>query len=98
MVRTALLVLLFGSLNLTAQTSTGILDRALMRQTICGPIGVEARMLNTSHDGLTQLHQGVGFILRNLKSTPVILERYTLHFHGETVTSGAPFEGEIRVP
>jgi hypothetical protein len=98
MARTASLVLLFGSLNLMAQTSTEILDRALMRQTICGPIGVEARMLDTSHDGLAQLHQGVGFTLHNLKSTPIVLERYTLNFHGETATSGAPFEAEIRVP
>lgn len=98
MVRTASLVLLFGSLNLTAQTSTETLDRTPLRQTVCGPVSVQARMLDTSHDGLAQLHQGVGFTLHNLKSTPIVLERYTVHFHNETATSGAPFEGEIRVP
>jgi hypothetical protein len=98
MVRTTLLVLLFGSLNLMAQTSTEISDRALLRQTICGPIGVQARMLDTSHDGQVIPHQAVGITLKNLKSTPIVLERYTLHYGGETPTSGAPFEGEIKVP
>jgi hypothetical protein len=97
MVRTASLVLLFGSLNLIAQTSTGILDRALMRQTICGPIGVQARMLDTSQDRPAEPHQRVGITLNNLKSTSIVLERYTLHFNGETSTSGAPFEAEIKV-
>ena len=97
MVRTASLVLLFGSLNLMAQTSTEILDRALLRQTVCDPIGLKARMLDTSQDGLAEPHQSVGITLNNLKSTPIVLERYTLHFNAETSTSGAPFEGEIKV-
>jgi hypothetical protein len=98
MVRTALLVLLFGSLNLMAQTSIKILDRALLRETICGPIGVQARMLDTSQDGQVIPHQAVGITLKNLKSTQIVLERYTLHFGAETPTSGAPFEAEIKVP
>jgi hypothetical protein len=98
MVGTASLVLLFGSLNLMAQASTEILDRALLRQTVCGPIGIEARMLDTSQDRPAEPHQKVGITLRNLKSTPIVLERYTLHFQDETSTSGAPFEAEIKVP
>jgi hypothetical protein len=97
LVRTASLVLLFGSLNLLAQTSTEILDRALLRQTICGPIGVQARMLDTSLDRPVEPHQRVGIILNNLKSTPIVLERITVHFGGETPTSGAPFEIETKV-
>jgi hypothetical protein len=81
-----------------AQTSTGILDRGLMLQTICGPIGVEARMMDTSQDRPAEPHQKVGITLNNLTSTPIVLERYTLHFNGETATSGAPFEAEIKVP
>jgi hypothetical protein len=98
MVRTASLVLLFGSLNLMTQTSTEILDRALLRQTVCGPIGVQARMIDTSQDRPAEPHQTVGITLNNLKSTPIVLERYTLHFNAETSTSGAPFEAEIKVP
>jgi hypothetical protein len=97
MVRTASLILCFASLNLMAQTSTVVLDRALMRQTICGPIGVEARMLDTAQVGQVLPHQTVGITLNNLKTTPIVLERYTLHFGGETPTSGAPFEAEIKV-
>jgi hypothetical protein len=43
---TAWLVLLFGSLTLMAQTSTGILDRALLlHQSVCGPFGIRAQMV-----------------------------------------------------
>ena len=54
-------------------------------------------MLDTSQDRLAEPHQSVGITLNNLKSTPIVLERYTLHFNAETSTSGAPFEGEIKV-
>jgi hypothetical protein len=80
-----------------AQT-TAVMDRALLRQTICGPVGIQAQMLDTSLDGLVELHQKVGFTLNNLKTIPIVLERVTLHFGGETPTSGAPFEWETRVP
>ncbi len=97
MVRTALLVLLFGSMNLVAQTSTVILDRDLLLQTVCGPIGVQARMLDTSLDRPVEPHQKVGITLNNLKSTPIVLERITAHFGNETPTSGASFEMEHKV-
>lgn len=93
MVRTASLALLFGSLSLMAQTSKVIVERSLLRQTICGPIGVRARMLDTSQDRPLPL-QKVGITLRNLTSTPIVLERFTIHYGSETPTSGAPFEKE----
>jgi len=96
MVRTASLLLLFGSLTLMAQR-TEVFDRVLSRQTICGPIGVQARMLDTSLDRAALPHQAVGITLNNLKTTPIVLEHITLYFRNETPTSGAPFEWETRV-
>jgi hypothetical protein len=95
MIRAAAFLLLFSSLTLLAQR-TG-LDRALLQQNICGPIGVQARMLDTSLDRPLGPHQKVGITLNNLGSAPIALERITVHFGGETSTSGAPFEVETRV-
>jgi hypothetical protein len=50
MVRTALLVLLFGSLNLIAQTSTDRIYMLSDHATLCGPIRMLARMDDTSKD------------------------------------------------
>jgi hypothetical protein len=36
--------------------------------------------------------------LSNGSSIPIVLERVTLHYGGETPTSGAPSESESRVP
>ena len=36
--------------------------------------------------------------LSNRNSIPIVLERVTLHYGGETPTSGAPSESESRVP
>jgi hypothetical protein len=97
MVRPASFVLLVSALSLMAQTSTQILDRTPFRQTICGPIGVKAWILDTSQDRAAEPHQSVGITLKNLTSTRIDLERITLHFAGETPTSGAPFETQSRV-
>ena len=96
MVRAAAFLVLFSSLTLMAQ-KTEILDRALLQQTICGPIALQAQMLDTSLDRPLGPHQKVGITLNNLESTPIALERITVHFGGETSTSGAPFEMETRV-
>jgi hypothetical protein len=80
-----------------AQT-TEVIEFALLRKAICGPVSIQAQMLDTSPDGLVVPHQKVGLTLNNLKSIPIVLERVTLHFGGETLTSGAPFEWETRVP
>jgi hypothetical protein len=74
-----------------------VIDRSLLRQTICGPISVQARMLDTSQDRPVEPHQRVGITMNNLKSTPIVLERITAHFGSETPSSGAPFEMELRV-
>ena len=95
MVRAAAFLLLLSSLTVMAQKIG--LDRALLQQTICGPISVEARMLDTSLDRPLEPHQKVGIVLNNLKSTPIVLERITAHFDSETPTSGAPFEMEHKV-
>jgi hypothetical protein len=95
MVRAAAFLLLFSSLTLNAQIM--VLDRALLQQTICGPIGVQARMLGTSLDRPLEAHQKVGITLNNLGSVPIVLERITVHFGRETSTSGAPYELETRV-
>jgi hypothetical protein len=96
MVRAAAFLLLLSSLTLMAQ-KIEILDRALLQQTICGPIGVQARMLDTSLDRPLEPHQKVGITLNNLKSAPITLERITVHFAVETSTSAAPYELETRV-
>src|ERR1700679_2918278 len=96
MARTAAFLLLLSSLTLLAQ-KTVILDRALLQQTICGPIRMQARMLDTSLDRPLEPHQKVGITVNNLKSVPIILERITVHFAVETSTSGAPHELETRV-
>jgi hypothetical protein len=96
MVRAAAFLLLLSSLTLMAQ-KIEILDRALLQQTICGPIGVQARMLDTSLDRPIEPHQKVGITVNNLKSAPISLERITVHFAGETSTSGAPYELETKV-
>ena len=96
MARTAAFLLLLSSVTLLAQ-KTVILDRALLQQTICGPIGVQARMLDTSLDRPLEPHQKVGITLNNLGSVPIVLERITVHFSVETSTSGAPYELETKV-
>jgi hypothetical protein len=98
MVRAASFVLLFSSPTLVAQR-TEVLDRTylLHPQAICGPIRMQARMLDTSLDRPLEPHQRVGITLNNLKPTSIVLERITVHFGGETPTSGAPFEMETKV-
>ena len=93
MARSAAFLLLCAPLTLLAQT-TGLL---LHPQAICGPIRMQARMLDTSLDRLPETHQKVGLTVSNLKSSPIILERVTFHFAAETPTSGAPYELETRV-
>lgn len=92
MVRFAALCLLFGSATLMAQ-NIQIFDRTLTPQTICGPIGLQARMLETPPDSPV-VRQRVGIVLTNLNSAPIVLERITFHFANETPTSGAPFQLE----
>jgi hypothetical protein len=97
MVRITTFLLFLVSVASMGQTIE-VIDRALMTETICGPIAVKAKMLDTSSDGLVIPHQRVGFTLRNLKPVPIVLERMTLHFERESPTSGAPFEWVARVP
>jgi hypothetical protein len=96
MTRASTFLLLLVPLASMAQTST---DRMLSdRAAICGPIRMRARMDDTSKD-LPALHaQRVRVTLSNGNSIPIVLERVTLHYGGETPTSGAPFESESRVP
>src|ERR1700733_4935454 len=98
MIRIASFVLLLGSVNLMAQT-TEVFDGGLLLhpQAICGPIRMQARMLDTSQDRAVVPHQMIGITLNNLKSTPIVVERITLHFGGETPTSGAPIETQSKV-
>ena len=79
----AAFVLLFGSLTLMAQTSTnnatGIADRALpLKQAICGPIGIQARMVDASDMHLPR-GQRVLITLNNTKSVEIVSDRITLH-------------------
>jgi hypothetical protein len=54
-------------------------------------------MDDTSKD-LSALHtQRVLVTLSNGNSVPIVLQRVTLHYGGETPTSGAPSESESRV-
>jgi hypothetical protein len=96
--RSAAFLLLCAPLTLLAQT-TETLDRSLLLhpQAICGPIRMQARMLDTSLDRPLGPHQKVGITVNNLKSAPITLERITVHFAVETSTSGAPYELETRV-
>jgi hypothetical protein len=89
MVRSAAFLLLCAPLTLLAQTTeiwTGGL--LLHPQAICGPIRMQARMLDTSLDRPFEPHQKVGITMNNLKSAPITLERITFHFAVETSTSG----------
>jgi len=96
MTRASTFLLFLVPLAAMAQTST---DRMLSdRAAICGPIRMMARMDDTSKD-LSALHtQRVRVTLSNRNSIPIVLERVTTHYGGETPTSGAPFESEFRVP
>ena len=91
MVRAALVLALFGSLPLLAETI-----RLEPQGVICGPIGVGARMIDASD--LPVKSQRVRVTLNNLNSKPIVRERVTLHFANETPASGAPFRMEIEVP
>jgi hypothetical protein len=53
-------------------------------------------MDDTSKD-LPMPAQKVRITLHNRNSTPIVLERLTIHFSDETPTSGDPFEMETRV-
>ena len=81
MTRSAAFLLLCAPLTLLGQT-TVILDRTLLLhpQSICGPIRIQARMLDTSLDRPIEPHQKVGISMNNLKSAPITLERITVHF------------------
>jgi hypothetical protein len=57
-----------------------------------------ARMDDTSKDLSALRTQRVLVTLSNGNSIPIVLERVTLHYDGETPTSGAPSESESRVP
>ena len=96
--RSAAFLLLCVPLTLLAQT-TETLDPSLLLhpQAICGPIRMQARMLDTSLDRPLEPHQKVGITLNNLGSVSIVLERITVHFGRETSTSGAPYELETRV-
>jgi hypothetical protein len=97
MVRAAALFLLLAPMTLMAQTSPEVLDRALLlRQTICGPIAIRAQMVDTS-DLSVQPSQRVKITLNNLTSTPIVLERLTIHFSNETPTSHDGFGIETRL-
>ena len=96
MTRASTLLLFLVPLAALGQTSQteALSDRAAT----CGPNRVTARMDDTSKD-LPALHtQRVLVTLRNGNSIPIVLERVTLHYGGETPTSGAPSETESRVP
>ena len=95
MVRAAAFLVLFGPLTSMAQTSTGLDRSLLIRQTICGPIGVRAQMADTSDLGIPS--QRVRITLNNLTSKPIVLERLTIHFSNETATAGAAFGMETRL-
>ena len=95
MVRYAALCLLLGSFTLTAQTNE-LSDRAVAEPTVCGPVSLQARMMDTSHDSPV-VSQRVGIVLHNLRAAPMVLERIKFHFAHETPTSGAPLELETRV-
>ncbi len=92
----AAFVLLLSSLTLMAQTSGDAATGVMAKQVTCGPVGIQVRMVDPSLDR-PQPAQKVQIILNNLKSTPIILERITLHYSRETPTSGAPIEVEARV-
>jgi hypothetical protein len=66
------------------------------RTAICGPIRMMARMDDTSKDLPALQTQRVLVTLSNGNSIPIVLERVTLHYGGETPTSGAPSESEHR--
>jgi hypothetical protein len=97
MARLAAFLLLCAPLTLLGQAIG--LDRSILQhpQAACGPIRMQAKMLDTSLDRPLEPHQKVGIVLTNLKTTPIVLERITAHFAVETSTSGAPFEVETRV-
>jgi hypothetical protein len=96
MTRASTFLLFLVPLTALGQTSKGsvLSDRAAT----CGPNRMMARMDDTSKD-LSALHtQRVLVTLSNGNSIPIVLQRVTLHYGGETPTSGAPFESESRVP
>ncbi len=97
MARSAAFLLLCAPLTLLAQTT--MIDRSLLLnpQTVCGPVRMQARMLDTSLDRPFEPNQKVGITVSNLKSAPITLERITVHFAVETSISGAPYELETRV-
>ena len=97
MARSAAFLLLCAPLTLLAQTT--VIDRSLLLhpQAVCGPVRMQARMLDTSLDRPFEPHQKVGITVSNLKSAPITLERITVHFAVETSISGAPYELETRV-
>ena len=92
----AAFILLLGSLTLMAQTSGDEATGVKAKQATCGPVSVQVRMVDPSLDR-PKPAQKVQITLNNLKSTPIILERITLHYSRETPTSGAAFEVEARV-
>jgi hypothetical protein len=89
------LAFFLSSLTVVAQTSRNEATGVMTKQATCGPVDIQARMVDPSLDR-PQPAQKVHITLNNLKSTSIILERITLHFDGETPTSGAPLEVEAR--
>ena len=88
MMRAASICLLLVPMSSMAQQAV---DRGLLPQTVCGPVGIKTQMLDPSSDGLRLAHQRVEVTLANRNSLPIVAEELTLHFSGETATSGAPF-------
>jgi hypothetical protein len=98
MTRVSIFLLVLFPLASMAQTSTDGIYMLSDRTAICGPIRMMARMDDTSRD-LPAVHaQRVRMTLSNRNSIPIVLERVTLHYGGETPSAGAPFESESRVP
>ena len=96
MVRAAAFLLLLSSLTVMAQ-KIGLDRRPLLQQTICGPISVQARMLDTSLRSAPRTPSKSWDRSEQPQITPIVLERTTAHFDSETPTSGAPFEMEHKV-
>jgi hypothetical protein len=82
----------FCSLTLMAQTSgndIGSIDDLSHKKAICGPIVMQARMVDAS-DLPVRPSQRVRISLHNRKSVSAVLERITFRYSVETPTSVLP--------
>jgi hypothetical protein len=94
MVRTVSFLLVLTPLSLLGQ-QTEVLDRHLLQESVCGPIAIRAQMVDASDMGIPS--QRVKITLKNLASKPIVLERYTIHFHSETPSSQDGFGTESQL-